>query len=144
MNKIILFVRFITFLGERYCRGKIFILKRRMDLINKDNSFRYEFLSKQFYVSEENPYYFKVSNSLNRVFDYIYHCTDLMYIEFIDEEILYEYIKYHRRKNFKKVSFPQVIKDIKNYVFFLNNIKRFDYIPKVNLSTENYYLWLKI
>lgn len=68
----------------------------------------------------------------------------LMSIEFINEENLYNYIRYQRRYNFKEVSFLQTIKDIKAYLFFLKYVKRKKQLPQVDLSVNNYGLWLKV
>lgn len=107
---------------------------------------RYEMLYRQFQVpnDEQTKYHEKLECSLNRVFKYIYYYTNIMYIEFINRETLYNYIRFHCSKEFKEVAFTEVIRDVKNFLYFLKYIKKIHHVPKVNLAVENVCLWTEI
>ncbi|MCQ6277609.1 hypothetical protein JMM81_22425 [Bacillus sp. V3B] len=99
------------------------------------NSMRYELLAKQF--QKEEPTVVEIQDSLDRIFFYIYNYTDLMYLEFIDDQTLYSYIQFHRSKGFNEISFIETIKDIKNFLCFLKKIKKVKNTPQVDLSIKN-------
>jgi len=82
----------------------------------------------------------EVKKSLTRIYEYVSICTNIVYLEFIDEEVLYNYIKYHSSNHFTEISFKQAIQDVKNYINFLE-MNQYEYIPEVNLSVKNYKLW---
>ncbi len=108
------------------------------------NSAHYTLLAEQFRMDESDPFYQLINDSLKRFFDFIYHYTDLVFIDFIDESTIYEYIRYHKKTGFKHVSFQQVIKDVKAFLFFLKYIKNKKHVPPVDLSLKNYSLWARL
>lgn len=112
-------------------------------MINKKDTSRYDLLKNQFYLKSLS-HNEEIEDSLRRLFLYVYKNTKITYIEFINEQILFDYINFQRSKGFKDVSFISAIRDIKNYIYFLKNIKKSEYTPKVNLSVNNYPLWLNL
>ncbi|WAA09755.1 hypothetical protein [Fervidibacillus albus] len=105
---------------------------------------RYELLVEQFYMESSTPFFQQLHLSLDRILFYVYTYTNIYFIEFIDEKVLYSYIKYHRQKSFSEVSFKDVLKDINNFLYFLKYEKRMKNIPKVDLSINNFHLWTKL
>lgn len=105
---------------------------------------RYILLSEQFYLENSHPSYITLKESLDRIFHYIYNHTNITYLDFVDGNVLYNYIKYHRNNNFSIISFIQTIKDIKTYLFFLRNVKNKDNIPSIDLSLQNYHFWARL
>ncbi len=110
------------------------------------NDVRYELLVDEFRLPREKSAFYskELMSSLELIFSYVYNFTDVYYIDSIDEELLYSYIKHHGKRNFKEVSFIKATKDIKNFLYFLNNIKGLKNVPKVNLSINNISLWSKL
>lgn len=111
-------------------------------LIELKSMVRYTTLADQFSLDKCNPFYPIINESLERIFNYIYEYTDIMYIEFINETVLYKYIKHYNDcgNNY----FQQAIRDVKNYLFFLKCIKKKKDVPCVDLSVQNLELWKKI
>ena len=107
-------------------------------MIALKNKMRYELLLEQFQFKKVIPYYWEFKNSLNRIFSYIYQYTDIMYIEFIDEEVLHKYIKFHCSRTVKRSNFVESVKDVKRFLVFLKNTKKVKKIPKVNLSLKGF------
>lgn len=107
------------------------------------NSMRYELLLDQFkmYKSMNIPQAQELEASLKRLFSYVYECTDIFYLEFIDEKILYNYLKYHHTNHFQEISFTQCIKDIKCFLYFLEKVKGLKHLPKVDFSVNNLSFW---
>lgn len=110
------------------------------------NNMRYELLVAEFQCPHyKSTYYSKeIKNSLHRIFSYIFNHTDVYYLESIDENVLYDYIEYHRKTNFKEVSFVEALRDIEHYLYFLENIKGVKNVPKINLSVNNFFLWSRL
>lgn len=100
-------------------------------------------LVEQFHIHDHTIRDHEIKASLERIFTYILTKTKIWYIEFIDEKVLYDYIRYQCR-NSKEVDFYQAVRDVKNYLYFLRYIRRSKYIPEVDLSIKNLLLWLKI
>lgn len=113
-------------------------------MIDLKDSIRYTTLVDQFYIDKSNPFYFKIKDSLERFFAYIYNYTDIMFLDFIDEKAIYGYIMHHKRMGFKNITFQQTVKDVKTYLFFLKCVKSKKQIPSVNLSIGNYLLWSRL
>ena len=105
---------------------------------------RYELLRKQFQIKSYAVLDKDMQHSLDRLFSYIYHYTDIMYIEYIDKYTLYDYIKYHRSKKVKEIHSIEVISDIKKFLFYLKVIKKIRNVPKIDLSVKNVSLWSKL
>ncbi|WP_071392827.1 hypothetical protein [Bacillus tuaregi] len=106
---------------------------------------RLQLLKKQFQLDAYHIFQTETYQSLHRILNYVYLNTDIVYIQFIDEEILYGYMNYHRKNHFIEISFSQVMKDIKNYLSFLENDKQMKQcIPKVDLSLRNHPLWTEL
>ena len=77
------------------------------------NKMRYELLFEQFQLNTYDLFYKDMQLSLDRLFSYIYNYTDIMYIEFIDKNTLYDYIKYHRSKKVREIHIIEIISDVK-------------------------------
>ena len=107
------------------------------------DEWRTNLLVKQFQLDKSTWAFKGIKKSLTHIYEYVSLCTNIVYIEFIDEEILYNYIKYHSLNYFNEISFRQVIHDVKNYILFLE-VNRYEYIPKVDLSVKNYELWTSL
>lgn len=99
-------------------------------------------LLKQFHLDQSTWTFKKVEKSLTRIYEYVSSYTNIVYIEFIDEEILYNYIKYCLN-HLNEISLIQVIDDVKNYLKFLE-VNQYEYIPKVDLSVKNCKLWTNL
>lgn len=112
-------------------------------MIAKRNEGRYEWLLNQFQTDSSSPFYIEVNHSLNRIFTYIYDYTLIMYIEDIDEEILYDYIQFQSLNN-KEIGFVKAIKDVKLFIYFLKYIKRLKNIPSVDFSIKQFVYRTKI
>ena len=108
------------------------------------NNIRYELLLEQFQLPSGDSIILnmKLKNSLNRIFTYIYQYTNIMYLEFVDNEILYNYIKFQCSSIPKNCNFVEAIKDVKNFISFLEKIKKIKNVPKVYLSLQNIHLWI--
>lgn len=65
-----------------------------------------------------------------------------MYLEFVDNEILYNYIKFQCSNIPKNCSFVEAINDVKNFISFLEKIRKVKNAPKVDLSLKNVHLWI--
>ena len=107
------------------------------------NKMRYELLFEQFQLNTYDLFYKDMQLSLDRLFSYIYNYTDIMYIEFIDKNTLYDYIKYHRSK-VREIHFIEIISDVKKFLFYLEDIKKYKNVPKIDLSVKNFSLWSKL
>jgi len=105
--------------------------------------YRWNLLKQQFDLDPSNVMYKELKESLNRILHYVYTYTNVMFIDFVDEKVLYGYVKYHISINFSIVDFKQVLKDIKHFIFFLKNVKKREVVPKVDFSTNNIRLWLR-
>lgn len=104
---------------------------------------RYELLYQQFYETRTNKVLKPWLESFDRMFYFLYTQTDVIFLDFVTRDILYEYIRYHARRNFASPTFSEVIKDIKIFLLYLKKRGiRLD--PEVDLSTLNYSLWLSI
>ncbi|WP_428909648.1 hypothetical protein [Niallia sp. Krafla_26] len=110
------------------------------------NDVRYEILAREFkFLSDEASYFSQeLKKSLERIFSYVYNHTDLFYIESIDEKLLYDYIDYHRKMNFRKASFCEALKDTKNFLYFSKHVKGFKKVPEIDLSVNNVSLWSQL
>jgi hypothetical protein len=106
------------------------------------NKMRYELLTEQFRIDQYEFIYNEFQHSLDRIFSYIYNYTDVMYIEFINKSILYDYMKYHHK--LKDIAFIEMIMDVKKFLFFLEGIKKIKNVPKLDLSVKNFSLWSKL
>ncbi|MCQ6274238.1 hypothetical protein JMM81_04505 [Bacillus sp. V3B] len=113
-------------------------------MIALKNQMRYELLEEQFQIDTSTLFYTKSNSSIERIFLYIYNYTDIIYLEFIDRKVLYDYIKYHQSTHFKEISFIETIRDIKHFLYFLENIKEMKEIPKIDLSIKNFFLWARL
>lgn len=111
-----------------------------MRALTLKDEWRTDLLLKQFQLDQSVWSFTEVKKSLTHIYEYVSSCTKIVYLEFIDEEILYDYIKYHSSNHFNEISFKQAIQDVKNYISFLQT-NRYEYIPEVNLSVKNYKLW---
>ena len=108
------------------------------------NKMRYELLLEQFQINSYAVLDKNMQHSLDRLFSYIYHYTDIMYIEYIDKHTLYDYIKYHRSKKEKEIHLIEIISDIKKFLFYLKVIKKIRNVPKIDLSVKNVSLWSEL
>ncbi|WP_428909730.1 hypothetical protein [Niallia sp. Krafla_26] len=110
------------------------------------NEKRYEILAKEFtFPSDKVAYYsIEIKNSLDRILAYVFNYTDIFYIRSIDENLLCDYIKHHSKNNFNQVSFDEVLKDTKNFLYFSKYIKGIKSVPKMNLSVSNFSLWTQL
>ncbi|TKC16073.1 hypothetical protein [Robertmurraya kyonggiensis] len=113
-----------------------------MKLLNQ--STRYDILRAQFNLDSPTFTNDDLSKSLNRLFSFIYEQTKVMYIEFIDEKVCRNYIKFHHSKNFSEVSYMETLKDIKNFNYFLHNVKAIKDAPKIKLSIKNSSFWISL
>lgn len=105
------------------------------------NNVKREYLLKEQFKSKY-PVPKCIQSSLNRICSFILNYTKVCYLSFVDERILIQYIKYHKLKNFYIISFSQTIQDIRNFYLFLNNKKI--KIKELDLSIQNYHLWLRL
>lgn len=92
--------------------------------------------------------YFPSSNireGFRSIFHFLYYIKNIDSVLDIDEVVLIDYIKYHKCKNFTDRSFQYVIKDIKNFLKFLEeNHWYLKNIPRIDFSTENFHFWLRL
>lgn len=100
------------------------------------NNMRYEILEKQFFYSKISR---TIEESNQRIFTYVYNYTDIYYLEDLEVSTLYDYIHYSVSNN--NISLLVHIKDIKNFLFYLEKIVHMVDIPKVDLSLTNISLW---
>jgi hypothetical protein len=107
------------------------------------DEWRKNLLLKQFHLDKSTWAFKEIKKSLTNIYNYVSIYTNIVYIEFIDEEILYNYIKYHSLNYFNEIDFRQVINDVKNYILFLK-MNRCEYIPNVDLSVKNNKLWTSL
>lgn len=115
-----------------------------MKVVN--DTLRYKILAEQltlkpFSVDISKGYYKKMEHSLNRLFWYVYSHSDILYIEFINEKILVQYIKFQRESGFQELTFTEAIQDVKHFIAFLEKFKKLKRIPKIDLSVNNSSLW---
>ncbi|WP_071392625.1 hypothetical protein [Bacillus tuaregi] len=106
---------------------------------------RYKWLKKQFQYCKSPLAYKDIDNSLERILFYVYSYTNINYIEFIDDKVLYNYIKTHRLNNFREINFVTAISDVKNYLLFIEANKELkEYKPEIDLSVKNFSLWMRL
>lgn len=105
------------------------------------NNKRYDLLAKQFKL--ESNLSREIVKSNKRIFTYVYEQTDIFYLEDIESKALYNYVAFHLSKSKKKqkVSLSELIKDIKNFLLFLERITDVDKLPIIDLSLTNIDLW---
>ena len=108
------------------------------------NNMRYDLLLDQFKIDKNMIVPNEIKDSLQRIFSYIYHQTDILYVEFIDEKVLNNYIKSHHANHFSEVCFTQCIRDIKNFIYYLEKIKGKKHLPRVDLSVQNLSFWERL
>lgn len=108
-------------------------------LENLKETVRFKLLTEQFQFESNTKELLDVRQSVYQLFNYIYHNTRILYIDFIDEKVLWKYIKYCLEKG---LGFQRAIKDIKNYLFFLKYIKGSHRVPKIDFSTISVYQWM--
>ena len=108
------------------------------------NKMRYELLFEQFQLNPYDLFYKDMQLSLDRLFSYIYNYTDVMYIEFIDKNTLYDYIKYHRSKKVREIHFIEIISDVKEISLLFRGYQENKNVPKIDLSVKNFSLWSKL
>lgn len=102
---------------------------------------RFEVLLSQF-QAEDFYIDYQRQQSLNRIFSFLYECTNVYYLVFLRSETLYEYLKYHYSNQFKIISFCQAVKDIKTFLQFLENKKEIKKAINIDLSLQNTGLWV--
>ena len=104
---------------------------------------RYELLLSQFQMNEmavnDN-----VRQALERIRDFLYEHTDIHYLVFVREKNLISYIKYHCKHKFEKVSFIQVVEDIKIFIRFLEHKTDIKRVPSIDFSLQNLNMWLHL
>lgn len=105
---------------------------------------RYDLLCEQFNIDSPNLVTSELRNSLDRIFSYVYTNTKIMYIEFIDEKVCCNYIKYQQSKHFNEISYLETLKDIKHFNYFIHNIKSIKNAPVIKLSIKNTSFWMKL
>lgn len=99
---------------------------------------RYDILFSQFpYRVNSTAEY----DSLIRVFQFLYENTNINHLVFLREDTLVQYLKYHKSKQFKLISFTQVIHDLKIFIAYLANKKRINKELILDLSLKNNNLW---
>lgn len=102
---------------------------------------RYNLLEEQFHV-EHSPFFNnEIKDSIERIFSFIYHQTDIYYLDCIDSSTLYQYIQYHLSVSIENRSFIKIIKDVKNYLYFIEKLKKANKVPNIDLSLKNIALW---
>lgn len=104
---------------------------------------RFDVLQSQFKVDDLGIPTAK-QESLDRIFHFLYEHTDLLYLSFIREETLIQYIQYHAQKQFHPISFCEVIKDLKFFTWFLKNSKEINCIINLDLTLLHDNLWRQI
>ncbi|MBG9587247.1 hypothetical protein [Cytobacillus firmus] len=82
--------------------------------------------------------------SLERFYFFITQHTSIKSIDFIDTVCLIKYINQSAKKEFKEISLPQTIKDIKHLLHFLINFRGIKHPPEIDLSLQNIELWTKL
>lgn len=117
------------------------VWKRRLErspVKDLQKDLRYELLLFQFQLHDNDRDLFndEFQESLQRILKYIYQYTNILYLEFVNKDILYDYIKYHYETGFKDVTFYGAIKDVKYFLYFLKHIKKMPKIPEVDLSVN--------
>ncbi|MCJ8007890.1 hypothetical protein ACFFF5_15120 [Lederbergia wuyishanensis] len=103
---------------------------------------RYELLLSQFELDEEQ----NITNvkSFERIFNFLYEHTNIYYLGFIKEEILIQYLEYHRTNQFKDIPFLQAVKDVKQFQKYLRNHKQINHHVSIDLSLKNYERWINL
>lgn len=104
---------------------------------------RYDVLLSQFPFNDKQIR-MKERESFIRLFDFLYEHTDIHYLAFIKEETLIQYLKYHYIRQFKYLSFTEVIQDIKRFIFYLKNRPEFNKDLKLDFSLLNLPLWIHL
>ncbi|GIN64163.1 hypothetical protein J27TS8_41560 [Robertmurraya siralis] len=107
-------------------------------------STRYDLLRAQFNLDSQSAMNDEMRNSLNRIFSYVFNHTKIMYLEFIDEKVCCNYIKFHHANQFEEVSYMETLKDIKNFNNFIQNIKSIKNAPNIKPSIINYSFWMRL
>ncbi|MBO0992226.1 hypothetical protein [Bacillus sp. SD088] len=104
---------------------------------------RFDVLQSQFKVDDLGiPS--KKQESLDRMFHFLYEYSDLLYLSFIREEVLIQYLHYHAKKHFKILPFCEVIKDIKFFTWFLKNRKEINCVVNLDLTLLHVDLWKEL
>ena len=85
----------------------------------------------------------QMTESIQRMYNYILNHTDINYLENITGEILISYIRFHKSQNFNVISFQDSIKDVKTFIRFVDQY-HFRYQPIIDLSVKNYSLWMRL
>jgi len=101
------------------------------------NSFRYDSLVKEFYMEKVTFINMEKKQSYERILDFVYHHTDIYYIEHIESNTLYEYIRYHLLNSYNQLTFTDIIKDIKHFLYFLKYVRKLKAIPHIDLSLKS-------
>jgi hypothetical protein len=82
-------------------------------------------------------------NSLDRIYTYVIECTNVQNIVFVQGNILMGYIAYQCHQGFKNISFSQTIKDIKHFIYFMENVKNIE-CNKIDYSLQNINFWINL
>ncbi|KRG15057.1 hypothetical protein ACA30_07700 [Virgibacillus soli] len=78
---------------------------------------------------------------LDRLFHFLYEYTDLLYLSFIREEVLIQYLQYHAKNHFRILTFSEVVKDLKFFIWFLKNKKEINCVIELDFSLLHINLW---
>ncbi|MBS4200729.1 hypothetical protein KHA93_13910 [Bacillus sp. FJAT-49732] len=103
---------------------------------------RYDLLYSQFKLDEE----YNITNvkSFERIFNFLYKHTNIYYLGFIREDILIQYLEYHRTNQFKDISFIEAVKDVKSFLKYLRNHKQINHHVHIDLSLINSDRWINL
>lgn len=112
------------------------VINRRREMLTRQ--FQYELKHKVELTNVKNS-----RHSLDRLFWFVYVYTDICTIESIKTDTLFEYLKYHHLEKFKKISFSEAVRDV-NYFLSVRNKNISTSTLKVDLSLQNYNLWLRL
>jgi hypothetical protein len=81
--------------------------------------------------------------SLDRIYTYVIESTNVKNIVFVQGDILMGYIAYQCHQGFKNISFSQTIKDIKHFIYFMEDIKNIK-CNKMDYSLQNINFWINL